>query len=323
MTQQTLNWIGFNVLVAILLILDLFVFNRKHRAMKMREALGWTGLWLGLAALFNVFLYFYMGKTPALQFLTGYLIEESLSIDNLFVFLMLFTFFRTPTAFQHKVLFWGILGAIFFRGLFILIGFTAIQKFPIITYGLGAFLIFTAIRMFTNQDQNVNPDNSPVTKLLGKIMPITPFYDGSKFFTRENGKKLATPLFVALLVVETTDIVFAFDSIPAVLAVTPDAFIAYSSNIFAILGLRALYFALAGIMKLFHYLHYGLSLILLFIGLKLVLANWLHIGNGVSLSVVGGILLFSVVLSLIFKKKEELPKHNTHGKQGHKPAKPF
>lgn len=299
------HWIGFNALVAILLILDLFVFNRKTKVMSLKSALGWSGFWIGLAVVFNIFLYFYLDAARAKQFLTGYLIEESLSVDNLFVFIMLFAFFKTPATYQRKVLFWGIIGAVFFRALFILVGFNAIKQFHFITYILGAFLIYTAIKMFVEKDKEVNPEKNPVNKFIGKMIPVFPNYDGNKFFTIQNGKKFATPLFVALIMVETTDIIFAFDSIPAVLAVTPDAFIAYSSNIFAILGLRALYFALAGIMKLFHYLHYGLSLILFFIGTKIILEKWVVIDTNISLIVVGSILLLTMALSLLIKPKKK------------------
>ena len=304
MISTKILWIGFNVMVAVLLLLDLYVFNRKNKVMKIKEALWWSLFWIGLAIAFNVFLYFNSGDKAALQFLTGYLIEESLSVDNLFVFILLFSFFKTPVEYQRKVLFWGIIGAVFFRAIFILVGFSALQKFPWITYIFGAFLIYTAIKMFFQKDSDVNPEGNPVTKVLGKIMPVTTTYHKGNFFAKIDGKKFATPLLVALIVVETTDIVFALDSIPAVLAVTPDAFIAYSSNIFAILGLRALYFALEGIMRLFHYLHYGLSLILLFIGVKLVIGHWVEINTMISLSIVGGILIISIVASLLFEKKD-------------------
>ena len=304
MISTKILWIGFNVMVAILLLLDLYVFNRKNKVMKIKEALWWSLFWIGLAIAFNVFLYFNSGGKAALQFLTGYLIEESLSVDNLFVFILLFSFFKTPVEYQRKVLFWGIIGAVFFRAIFILVGFSALQKFPWITYIFGAFLIYTAIKMFFQKDSDVNPEGNPVTKVLGKIMPVTTKYHKGNFFAKIDGKKFATPLLVALIVVETTDIVFALDSIPAVLAVTPDAFIAYSSNIFAILGLRALYFALEGIMRLFHYLHYGLSLILLFIGVKLVIGHWVEINTMISLSIVGGILIISIIASLLFEKKD-------------------
>ncbi len=304
MISTKILWIGFNVMVAMLLMLDLFVFNRNNKVMKVKEALWWSLFWIGLAVAFNVFIYFNSGSSAALQFLTGYLIEESLSVDNLFVFILLFSFFETPVEYQRKVLFWGIIGAVFFRAIFILFGFSMLQKFHWITYIFGAFLIYTAIKMFLQKDSDVNPEGNPITKVLGKIIPVTTKYHKGNFFAKIDGRKFATPLLVALIVVETTDIVFALDSIPAVLAVTPDAFIAYSSNIFAILGLRALYFALEGIMRLFHYLHYGLSLILLFIGVKLVIGHWVEINTMISLSIVGSILIISIIASLLFEKKD-------------------
>ena len=306
MIPQNYLWIGFNLLVAVLLILDLFVFNRNSKTMKVKEALWWSLFWISLAVAFNIFIYFALGKDKALQFLTGYLIEESLSVDNLFVFILLFAFFKTPPQYQRKVLFWGVIGAIFFRALFIIVGFSALQKFPWITYIFGAFLIYTAIKMILEKNNEVHPENNPITKFLGKVMPISQKYDDHKFFTKIDGKNFATPLLVALIVVETTDIIFALDSIPAVLAVTPDAFIAYSSNIFAILGLRALYFALEGIMRLFHFLHYGLSVILLFIGAKLMIPHsWFEIDTITSLFVVGSILVLSILMSLMIKEKKK------------------
>lgn len=313
MSQQTLLWIGFNVFVVVMLYLDLFVFNRKSHVIKVKEALWWTAMWVSIALAFNGLIWYLEGSAKALDFLTCYLVEESLSVDNLFVFLMLFTYFRTPTAFQHKVLFWGIIGAIFFRVLFIFLGITIIEKFHFATYILGGFLIFTAIKMFfSSDDEPMNPEDNIATKLLSKIMPVTQFYDGSKFFTIQNGKRFATPLFIVLLVVETTDIIFATDSIPAILAITRDPFIVYSSNILAVMGLRSLYFALAGVMELFHYLHHGLSLILLFIGVKIILANHYPIETWIALVVVAGVLLGSIVLSLMFPEKTKVPPHHPH-----------
>lgn len=260
----------------------------------------------------------YFKDGAALEFLTCYLVEKSLSVDNLFVFLMLFTYFRTPTAFQHKVLFWGILGAVFFRVIFIFAGLAIIEKFQFTVYILGAFLIFSAIKMFfSKSDDTINPEDNIATKMLSKIMPVTQFYDGAKFFTIQNGKRFATPLFIVLIVVETTDIVFATDSIPAILAISKDSFIVYSSNILAVLGLRSLYFALAGVMQIFHYLHYGLSLILLYVGVKIIVTHpgsivYFHIDTYVSLIVIGSILLGSIILSLLFPEKTKVPPHHPH-----------
>jgi tellurite resistance protein TerC len=305
-------WIGFNIFIFLMLFLDLFVFNRRQHTIKVKEALLWTVFWMSLATIFCFGLWYFYGKEQALEFATGYLIEQSLSVDNLFVILMLFTFFRTPHAFQHKVLFWGILGAIFFRIIFILLGVTLIEKFHWLTYVLGTFLIFTSIKMIFEKDKEVNPDNNIAIRLFNRVMPVTKFYEGAKFFTRHNSILHATPLFVVLIVVETTDIVFAVDSIPAILAISKNPFIVYSSNIFAVLGLRSLYFALAGVMELFHFLHYGLSVILLFIGAKILLAT-AHIWEmpiEFALGVVGGVLVLSVLLSIIFPEKDKMPPHH-------------
>lgn len=306
-------WVGFNIFIVLMLVLDLFVFNRKEHTIKVKEALLWTGFWFLLAAAFCLGIYFFGGTELALEFATGYLIEQALSVDNLFVILMLFTFFRTPHAFQHKVLFWGILGAIFFRIIFILAGVTIINRFHFFTYILGGFLIFTSIKMLIEGDKEVNPDNSRIVVWLRKLFPISQFYDGSKFFTVENGMRAATPLFVALIVVETTDIVFALDSIPAIIAVSAHSFIVYSSNIFAVLGLRSLYFALAGIIELFHFLRYGLSVILLFIGSKIILENMhiFEIDIKYALLAVVGILLLSILLSIVFPERKVVPQHPT------------
>lgn len=313
MSQQTILWVGFNAFVIIMLYLDLFVFNRKSHVIKVKEALYWTAFWIAISLAFNGLIWYLEGSAAALDFLTCYLVEKSLSVDNLFVFLMLFTYFRTPTAFQHKVLFWGILGAVFFRVIFIFAGLAIIEKFHFATYILGAFLIFSAIKMFfSKNEEGINPEDNIATKLLSKVMPVTQFYDGSKFFTIENGKRFATPLFIVLLVVETTDIIFATDSIPAILAITQDSFIVYSSNILAVLGLRSLYFALAGVMGIFHYLHYGLSLILLFIGVKIVLANHFPIDTVIALIIVAGVLFGSIILSLLFPEKSNVPPHHPH-----------
>ncbi|MGZ5245075.1 MAG: TerC/Alx family metal homeostasis membrane protein, partial [Bacteroidia bacterium] len=253
----------------------------------------------------------------ALKFTTGYLIEKALSVDNLFVILMLFTFFRTPHAFQHKVLFWGILGAIFFRVIFIFLGVALIEKFHWITYLLGGFLVFTAIKMVISKEEDIDPEKNIAIRLFSKLMPVSKFYDGSNFFTIQNGVKHATPLFIVMIVVETTDIVFALDSIPAILAITTQSFIVYSSNILAVLGLRSLYFALAGIMELFHFLKYGLSAILLFVGTKIILAaaHIYEVPIVIALLVVVGVLILSILLSILFPEKNNIPQHNPHSPQ--------
>ncbi|HEY8402542.1 MAG TPA: TerC family protein [Cytophagaceae bacterium] len=301
-------WVIFNIAVLGLLILDLFVLNKKAEPPSIKNALGWSSFWIGLALAFNIFVWWWQGQEKALEFLTGYLIEESLSVDNLFVFMLIFNYFRVPIEHQRKVLFWGIIGALVLRAVFIIVGVTLINKFHFTIYILGFFLLVTGIRMIFNQDKEIEPEKNPIIKLIKKFIRITPNYVDGKFFVRINNMLHATPLFIVVLVVETTDIVFAADSIPAILAVSTDTFIVYTSNVFALLGLRSLYFALAGIMQLFHYLHYGLSLILVFIGAKLMLSDIYKVDMRYALIFVAGILLLSVVISLIFpKKQEELP----------------
>ncbi len=298
-TNNLSVWVGFNMLVLAMLALDLGVFHRKAHIVRIKEALAWSGFWIALAILFSVGVYYLRGPQTALEFATGYLLEKSLSVDNIFVFLLTFSYFKVPALYQHKVLFWGILGALIMRAIFIAAGVTLLQQFHWVIYLFGAFLMFTGIKMAMHKDKEIHPENNPVLKLFRRIMPVTQEYEESRFFARRGGRVLATPLFVVLLVVETTDVVFAVDSIPAVLAITQDPFIVYSSNVFAILGLRALYFALAGIMQLFHYLHYGLSGILVFVGVKMVIVDIYEIPIGIALGVVAGILLLSVMASIM------------------------
>jgi tellurite resistance protein TerC len=301
-------WIVFNAFVLLMLALDLFVFHRHAHEVKMKESILWTIFWIGLSLLFNLGVYWQMGQAPALEFLTAYLIEKSLSVDNLFVFLIIFNYFHVPLQYQHKILFWGILGALVLRAIFILVGVALLQQFHFITYLLGAFLIFTGIKMATTKQDTIDPKANPVVKFISRYMPVTNTLVGGKFFVRRDKTVFATPLFIVLIMVETTDVVFAADSIPAILAISQDTFIVYTSNVFALLGLRALYFALAGIMKMFHYLHYGLALILVFIGGKLLAAGFMKIDMVWALVVVAVILVGSVVLSLIFPKKDaDLP----------------
>ncbi|GAA4428474.1 TerC family protein [Pontibacter saemangeumensis] len=299
-------WVLFNAFVLLLLGLDLFVFHRKSHEVKIKEALLWSLFWICLSLGFNVFIYYWKGPAPALEFLTAYLIEKSLSVDNLFVFILIFNFFKVPLMYQHKILFWGIIGALVLRATFILVGVALIAKFHFIIYILGAFLVITGIRMaFSHGDEEIHPENNPLIKWVSKHMRITKTAVGGNFFTKQNGKLYATPLFLVLIMVESTDVVFAADSIPAILAISKDPFIVYTSNVFALLGLRALYFALAGIMQLFHYLHYGLSAILVFIGVKLLLSDIVEVDMRYALVVVGAILAISVIASLLFPKKEE------------------
>ena len=266
-------WIGFNVVVVALLILDLKVFHRKAHVIGIRESLLWSAFWIGLSLLFNLGIYFWRGSETALEFLTAYLIEKSLSVDNLFVFFLIFSYFSVPALYQRKVLFWGILGAIVMRLAFILAGVTLVERFHWVLYVLGAVLILAAIRLAVRKDSPVDPEKNPVLRLFRRFVPVSEGYEGDRFFIRRAGRLVATPLIVVVLVVETTDIVFAVDSVPAVLGITLDTFIVYSSNVCAILGLRALYFALAGIMGMFRYLHYGLVAVLLFIGIKMLISD--------------------------------------------------
>ncbi len=297
-------WVVFNAGVLVLLALDLLVVHRKPRAIKFREAAAWSVFWVLLAAAFAVMVYFLGGGQKTLEFTTGYIIEESLSVDNLFVFLMIFRFFKVEDELQHKILFWGIIGALVTRGIFIVVGVSLLRRFEWIVYLFGAFLVYTGIRLFTQNEQEVHPEKTPVLKLVRRFVRVTDNYVNGKFFVRQGGELWATPLFFVLLVVESTDVLFATDSIPAVLAVTPDPFIVYTSNVFAILGLRSIYFALAGMMGVFHYLNEGLAVILAFIGAKMLLSHFFVIPTTWALGVVGGILTISVVASLVFPEKK-------------------
>ena len=300
------EWLAFMAIIGFMLVLDLGVFHRKSHEVKIKEALIWTAVWISLALIFNYGIYIFMGKEKAVEFLTGYVIEKSLSIDNLFVFIMLFTYFNVDTKYQHKVLFWGILGALIMRAIFIFAGVALISKFHWIIYIFGAFLIFTGIKMVFHNDQKIEPDKNPLVRLFKKFFPVTDKMHDGKFFVKINARTFATPLFVVLLIVEFTDLIFAVDSIPAVLAITNDTFIIFTSNVFAILGLRALYFALAGITKYFHYLKYGLSAILVFVGVKMTIVDLYKIPITYSLLVITGILILSVLLSISFPKKTDL-----------------
>jgi tellurite resistance protein TerC len=292
-------WFGFLALIITLLTLDLFVFHRKPHEVGPGEAFKWVCFWVGLALAFNVFVHIEWGAARSLEFTTGYLIEEALSIDNVFVFLVLFKYFRVPKQLQHRVLFFGILGAIVLRGIFILSGAALLAKFHWVIYIFGAFLIFTGIKIIAQDEVEVHPERNPVLKLLRRLVPMTAHYIGSKFLVRQGGKLLATPLLAVLVVIEGTDVVFAVDSIPAIFGVTRDPFIVYTSNIFAILGLRALFMLLSGIMDKFRFLKYGLGIVLTFVGVKMLISGWVHIPIGVSLSVVVVLLGGSVALSFI------------------------
>ncbi|MCU1221636.1 MAG: Tellurium resistance protein TerC [Candidatus Angelobacter sp.] len=298
-------WIVFNAVILLLLFFDLTVISRKHRVVPFRQALLMSAFWIGLAMAFALFVHQWMGPTKSLEFLTGYLLEEALSVDNLFVFILLFAYFKVPPEEEKTVLFWGIIGALIMRGIFIAAGVALVQRFHWILYVFGIFLIWTGLQLMRGGDEQQDPSRNIVLKFCRRFLPLTDTYEGKSFFVRRDGRLLATPLFVVLLVVETTDILFATDSIPAILAITRDPFIVYTSNVFAILGLRSLYFALAGMMKLFHYLNYGLSVVLMFIGAKMLVPERYHVPTWVALAVVAGVLALSVLASLLFPKKEK------------------
>ncbi len=285
-----------------MLALDLGLLNRRPHRVGFREALVWSGMWIALAAAFAVVVLFWRGHTSALEFATGYVIELSLSVDNLFVFLVIFRYFKVPDERQHKVLFWGIVGALVMRGVFILAGVTLIRRFEWITYLFGAMLVYSGYKLLRQGETEIHPEKNPVLRLFRRAFPVTHDYEGGKFFVRRAGL-YATPLFVVLLVIETTDVLFAVDSIPAVLAITLDAFIVFTSNVFAILGLRSMYFALAGMMEVFHYLHYGLSVVLIFVGIKMLGAHYIHIPTHWALGIVVAVLATSVIASLLKPKK--------------------
>ena len=294
-----LLWIGFTVFVLAMLALDLGVFHRKAHEVRVREALIWTAVWISLALVFNLGVYFWFGSERALEFLTGYVIEKALSVDNIFVFIVIFSVFAVPAQLQHRVLFWGIIGALVLRAIFILLGAALLSRFHWIGYLFGAFLVFTGIKLLVQRSGEVHPERNPLFRLFRRFVPSVADYRGGKFTVVEAGKRYATPLLLVLVAIEATDIVFAVDSIPAIFAVTTDPFIVFTSNIFAILGLRALYFALAGMMGKFHYLKVGLSLVLVFVGVKMLLAGIYKIPIVVSLGVIVAVLGGSIIASLL------------------------
>jgi len=302
MVTMLIPWILFGLLIILMFILDLLIFNRNDREISIREAIGWTFLWIGVALLFNLYIYFARGFEDALTFLTAYLVEKSLSVDNLFVFLLIFQYFKSPPSSMRKVLFWGVLSALILRALFIGLGIVLISQFHWILYLFGAFLIFTGIKLWFEKDKEIHPEDNPVLRLFRHFFPVTENYVGSKFIVWRNGAYVATPLVVVLLAIETTDIIFAVDSIPAVLAITFDPFLVFTSNIFAILGLRSLYFVLSHMMSIFHYLHYGLALILVFIGGKMLMMDVVQIPIGLALGFVFLVLVITVFLSVIRNK---------------------
>jgi tellurite resistance protein TerC len=298
-------WIGFNVFVLAMLALDLGIFHRKAHTVSITEALIWSIVWITLALTFNAGLYFFSGPEPALQFFTGYLIEKSLSVDNIFVFVLLFTYFAVPAAYQHRVLFWGVLGALVMRGIMIVLGAVLLDTFHWIIYLFGAFLTVTGVRMAFHQEAEVHPERNPLLKLVRRFIPVTRDYEHDRFVVRRAGHILVTPLLLVLLVVETTDVIFALDSIPAIFAVTQNPFLVYTSNIFAILGLRSLYFVFANAMGRFSYLKLGLAVVLSFVGVKMVLVDIFHIPTALSLGVIAVVLTVAIVASIMRARRHE------------------
>ena len=305
MSPDALLWTVFGALVAGMLLLDLGVFHRRARVIGFKEAAVWCAVWVALALGFAGLVAHYRGEEQALQFVTGYLIEESLSADNLFVFLLVFSYFAVPATYRHVVLLWGILGALVLRAVCIVAGVALLQKFQWVIYIFGGILIYSGVKMALAKGQTVSPEKNPVLKLVRRLLPVTPEYVAGKFFVRRDGRTWVTPLLLVVVVVETMDLVFAVDSIPAVLAISQDRLIVYTSNIFAVLGLRALFFAVQGALSLFHHLHYGLCLILVLIGTKMLLAGWFHIPTGLTLGIVAGVLVVAVAASLIWPGKKD------------------
>jgi tellurite resistance protein TerC len=298
-------WIGFALFTLTMLALDLGVFHRRSHEVSLKEALTWSAAWVTLALLFNLGVYFWMDGKKALEFLTGYVVELSLSMDNLFVFLLIFAYFRVPAKYQHKTLFWGIIGALIMRAIFVGAGVALIAKFHWVIYLFGFILVVSGIKMGIQKDKEVHPERNVVIKLFRRIMPVTPEYRDGRFFVKEGKTWLATPLLLVVLMLETTDLVFAVDSVPAVLAITKDPFIVYTSNVFAILGLRSMFFALSGVMKLFAYLHYGLSAVLVFVGTKMLLSGIFPIPTLISLAVILALLAGAIIASIYYPPRPQ------------------
>jgi tellurite resistance protein TerC len=308
----------FNLFVLLMLLLDLGVFHRKAHEIHFKEAIGWTFIWIGLAGLFALLILgfgHYMVGNPrpnsqlALEFITGYVMEESLSVDNLFIFLLIFRYFKVPRTSQHNVLFWGIIGALITRGIFIIAGVSLVNRVHWVMYIFGAWVVYSGFVLLFQKERKIEPEKNPLLKLMRKIVPVTHEYDGNKFFVTRNARTCATPLLLVLLVIETTDVIFAADSIPAILSITRDTFVVYTSNVFAVLGLRSLYFALAGMMDLFHLLHYGVSAILIFTGAKMLTSGIYDMPTGLALGVILAIIVLSVVGSLIWPAKQTAAQH--------------
>ncbi|MFY9308277.1 MAG: TerC family protein [Bacteroidia bacterium] len=305
METGTIFWVVFGILIITTLAIDLGVFSRNPHQVSVKEALIWSGIWISIAIGFNAGIYFYMGREPAMQFLTGYLLEKSLSVDNIFVFFMLFTYFKLNAEYQHKVLFWGVLGAIIFRGIMIVVGANLIKEFHWSIYFLSVFLIYTGVKMVLGKEAQIEPEKNIAVRLLKKLLPVSGQYHGDKFFILINNVTHATLLFIALVSVEMTDIVFAIDSVPAILAITQNTFIVFTSNIFAIMGLRSLYFALTGMMGKLRFLKIGLSVILIYIGIKMFLHDIYKIRTDISLMVIFAGLFFSIMASILFPETKK------------------
>jgi tellurite resistance protein TerC len=302
--NESLTLVLFNLFVVLMLALDLGVFQRRAHFPSMKEALIWSGVWILLAMLFCLYIGLASGGGKALEFLTGYVVEEALSVDNVFVFIIILTYFAVPREVHHTVLFWGVLSAIIFRAIFIVVGSALVTKFQWLLYIMGAFLIFTSFKLAVQEEAQVEPERNPLIRLARKIMPVTQQYEGRRFFVRVDGKRFMTPLLLVLLMIETTDIVFATDSIPAIFAITRDSFIIYTSNIFAVLGLRSLYFVVAGFVKQFRFLNYGLSVVLAFIGTKMLLEWWMEIPILLSLIVIFGVILSAILASVLIPEEK-------------------
>ncbi len=299
------EWVAFGSLIAIMLFLDLGIFHKKSHTVSIQESLVWTGVWIALSLMFNAWIYFYMSPQQGIEFLTGYVIEKSLSIDNIFVISLIFSYFKVPTQYQHRVLFWGVLGALVFRIIFVFAGVALIQKFHWMIYLFGGFLVFTGLNMLRGTDKEIDIDNNPIISFIKRFFKISPHFEGERFTVMIDGVRHLTPLFLVLVMIESTDIIFAVDSIPAILAITSDPFIVLTSNIFAILGLRSLYFAINGIMEMFEYINYALSGILVFVGLKMLLSSYVKIPTLLSVGVILTFIIVSVVASIYFPRKKK------------------
>ena len=325
--DQLWIWVGFNVFVLAMLAVDLFVFHKEAHEVSLKEAAGWSIAWIALAVAFGVGMYVRMGPDAGLEYFTGYLIEKALSVDNIFVFVLIFSYFRVPPRYQHRVLFWGIVGALVMRGAMIAAGAYLIEQFHWIIYVFGGFLVFTGLRMATQTEHDIEPESNPVIRLVKRLVPVTNVYHGQSFFVREQvggrTRRVATPLFVVLVLVETTDLIFAVDSIPAIFSITRDPFIVYTSNIFAILGLRALYFLLAGVIHKFHFLKLGLSAVLVFVGAKMLLVDVYPVPVGVSLIVIAIVLGASIGASLLWPKVAEAHDPVVHDPLAPSPPEPL